>query len=386
MGGNHSDLLPRPLGFNYLCIAIRPNDKLRVILGTSREISIVRQIIEETWPPGIQREQFMLNGVHEFKMRGNPFQVYTSSTDAVASRRMAGNILHRLQRDGWKLLISSDLTRTTDLTTWIFKKMPNTAVSTRPLLIVGLSSTDSLMVLNAPEELHQTFKDVVAKSWNAGIQRWTYENSVLVIKLVGNPWHPDGQDTVSSRLLLQNLINDLRLRQWNLYGNSNLKSSTNTLFFEYDPNIVPGEPSTTHFTISLNKQDRLRLIGAPDSLVSVIRNVIQTIWLRGIQNEERYYQSWEFKLRGTPWWASGTEAVDSRYLIAKLLEALQSYGWSVVASIDSSRKLSDKSSLVFRQSQAIQSPVFCLSLNESDKLRLINAPEDIVQVCIVRTR
>ena len=383
MGGNHSDLLPRPLGFEYLCIAIRPNDKIRVILGTSHEVSIIRQIIEETWPQGIQREQFLLNGVHEFKMRGNPFRVYTSSTEAAASRIMAGSILHRLHRDGWKLLTSSDLTRTTDLTTWIFKKMQNTAaVSTRPLLIVGLSSTDSLMVLNAPEELHQTFRDVVQKSWKAGIQRWTYENYVLVIKLSGYPWHPDGQDTVSSRLLLQNLISDLRLRQWNLYGNSNLKSSTNTLFFEYDPNIIPGEPSTTHVTISLNKQDRLRLIGAPDSLVSAVRSVIQTNWTRGIQNEERYYESWEFKLRGTPWWASGHEAVDSRYLIVKILEALQSYGWSVIASVDSSRKLSDKSALVFRQSQASQSPVFCLSLNETDKMRLINAPDDIVKVCM----
>lgn len=74
------------------------------------------------------------------------------------------------------------------------------------------------------------------------------------------------------------------------------------------------------------------------------------------------------------------EAVDSRYLILKLIETLQAYGWSIIASIASSRKLSDKSALLFRQSQPRQMPVFCLSLNDNDKLRLINAPEDITKV------
>jgi len=82
-----------------------------------------------------------------------------------------------------------------------------------------------------------------------------------------------------------------------------------------------------HFTISLNKHDTLRLIGIPDSLVPVIHDTIQTCWLRGIQEESRYFDSWQFKLRGNPWWASGQEAVDSRYLILKLIECLQAYGW-----------------------------------------------------------
>ena len=384
MGGEQSSLPPRPLGFEYFCIAFRPSDKIRIIYGTDHEISIIRQIIEQSWSRGIQREQFLFNGVHEFKLKGNPFQVYTSSFDAASSRIMAGNILHRLQRDGWKLLVSSDLTRRTDLTTWIFKKAPSAAISSRPLLIVGLSSTDSLMILNAPEELHQTFKIIVENSWSRGIQKWSFENNVLVIKLYGTPWNPDGQETVCSRLLLQNLIQDLYKKQWRLYGNSNLKSSTNTLFFEYDSNIIPGERYSSFFTVSLNKQDRIRLIGAEDNLVSVVRDVLQTSWTRGIQNEENYHQSWEFKLRGTPWWASGTEAVDSRFLIAKLIEILQSYGWFVVAAIDSSRKISDKSSLVFTKSQPLRSPVFCLSLNESDKIRLINAPDDIQKVRTLR--
>ena len=272
--GAEGSVPARPLGFEYFCIAVRSSDKLRVILGTDHEVSIIRQVIKESWPQGIQNESSQVNGVHEFKLNGRPFQLNISSSDAIMSRRMAGSLLYRLHRDGWKLLVSSDLTRTTDLTTWFFKKVPVATLPSQPFLVVGLSSHDSLMILNAPAQLHQTFKGVIRKSWPPGIQNWSFENGVLMIKLKGTPWRPDGEETVNSRVLLETLVNDLLLKQWNLYGNSNLKSSTSTLFFEYDPNIIPGQASVTHFTISLNRHDRLRLIGIPDSLVSAVRDTI----------------------------------------------------------------------------------------------------------------
>ena len=380
MGGNQSNLPPRPLGFEYMCIAIRAPDKLRIVLGSVYEASIIRQVIQETWPKGIQRETFQLNGVHEFKLKGFPFSKMTSQSDAISSRRMAERILHRLYRDGWRLQLSSNLTRTTDLTTWFFRKVPVASFPSKPFLIVGLSSYDSLMVLNAPMDLHKLFKDAIEKTWPKGIQQWAYESEVLLIKLKGYPWQPDGEDTVHSRVVLQTIIGDLLQKQWKLYGNSNLKSAANTLFFEHDPNIPLGQPSPSQFTISLNSHDLIRVISGPESLVSAVRSTIQSFWLKGIQKESRYAESWEFKLKGNPWWASGDEAVESRFLILKLMETLQAYGWSPVTGIDSSRKLSDKSSLLFRQSQPRQSPFFCLSLNETDKLRLINASEDVIKV------
>ena len=140
-------------------------------------------------------------------------------------------------------------------------------------------------------------------------------------------------------------------------------------------------PPPWHFTISLNSNDLLRVIDAPESLIPTIRDIIQTSWYRGIQGVLRYAGSWEFKLKGTPWWADGQETVEARILILKLMEMLHAVGWSPIASIDSSRKVTDKSSLIFRQSQPRQSPFFCLSLHKTDTLRLINAHEDVARVC-----
>ena len=154
--------------------------------------------------------------------------------------------------------------------------------------------------------------------------------------------------------------------------------------------MPPGQPSPAQFTISFNSHDLLWVISAPESLISAVRGTIQSHWMKGIQRELRYAESWEFKLKGTPCWASGDEAVESRFLVLKLMEALQAYGWSPIAGIDSSRKLSDKSSLLFRQSPLRQAPFICISLNETDKLRLINTSEDVTKVwqiyCVKLTR
>ena len=380
MGGDES-LPSRPSGFDYMCIAIRSPDTLRIILGTDNEAIVIRKIIEERWPRGIEKETIHLNGVHEFELKGCPFGEYTSFSEDAATSRMAERILHRLYRDGWKLQISSNLTRTTDLTTWFFKKAPFANDSSQQFLVVRVCSSDTLMVINAPTDLHQLFRDVVKKSWPKVIQKWTYEDGVLLIKLKGFPWCPDGEETVHSRALLQTIISSLLRKQWNLYGNSNLEQRrTNTLFFEHNPNMVLEQPSPTHFTISLNGDDKLRVISASEMSVGAVRDTIKSCWLKGIQKESRYAGSWEFKLRGNPWWPSGGEAVESRFLILTLMDTLQARGWSPVVAIDSSWKLSDKSCLIFRESPPRHSPFFCVSLNETDLMRLINAPEDVVEV------
>ena len=384
MGGNQSALPPRPPGFEYICVAIREPDKVRVILGTDHEVVIIRRAIQELYPTDIARETLKFNGAHQFNMLGSPF--YTSdSSVAVRTRRMMERILYRLKENGWQLQLSMDLTQTKDLSSLMFKKVPATQVSLEPFLVVGLSSTDSLMVLNAPETLHQVFKDAVTNLWPSGIQKWSYKDEVLLIKLTGNPWCAEGAQAVHSRAMLQRIITDLFHRNWRLYGNANLKSTANTLFFQHDLNMTSGMsltglPLQDDFTLSLNGNDVVRLINAPQSLNSVVQDTLQRSWHRGIQQVSRYAGSVQFKLKGNPWWAEGHETVEARFLILKLLESLQSYGWSAVASLDTSRKVTDKSSFIFRRSQPRQAPFFCVSLNGTTKLRLINAPEDVIKV------
>ena len=58
--------------------------------------------------------------------------------------------------------------------------------------------------------------------------------------------------------------------------NINLKGSADSLYFRYDADVPVGV--TAQFcTISLNRIDRIRLICCPDSVVNMIRGVIQRV-------------------------------------------------------------------------------------------------------------
>ena len=141
---------------------------------------------------------------------------------------------------------------------------------------------------------------------------------------------------------------------------------------------MQGQFPPSGFVLSLNSTDRIRMIAAPPEVTQCVRDTIVSFWKKGIQKEQAYYGSWDFKLKGTPWWANGTEAVQSRLLITKIVEALLAKGWIAQIGIEMTRKDQDKNVLMFQRSTVPPAPVLCLDLNENDKLRLINAPQNVI--------
>ena len=103
--------------------------------------------------------------------------------------------------------------------------------------------------------------------------------------------------------------------------------------------------------LSLNRTDRLRLINFNDGtglIEAVAQNLKET---NGhIPDLKNYYGSTEFKVSGTPFYSSGYESIASREMIAGVLQVLRQNGYEVLTGIDVSRKLHDKSSILFRKS------------------------------------
>jgi hypothetical protein len=124
--------------------------------------------------------------------------------------------------------------------------------------------------------------------------------------------------------------------------------------------------------ISLNESDKLRIIQFPLHIIDVVRNAIRNSWRRGIQREREYFGSLEFKLKGNPWYGSGSEAVPARQLVLSVLRDLYYNGWQVMMTTDISSGLYDKDTILFRQIQPNpMASFFSISLNETDKLRVI---------------
>ena len=94
-------------------------------------------------------------------------------------------------------------------------------------------------------------------------------------------------------------------------------------------------------------------------------------WVQGLQREGHYCGSHEFKLSGNPWWATGEETVESRYLVGVLLAKLKEAGWEVGATLDVARKMQDKTVFIMRQCPPLRQDWAVIGFHETDKV--INA-------------
>ena len=65
---------------------------------------------------------------------------------------------------------------------------------------------------------------------------------------------------------------------------------------------------------------------------------INSSWPGGISGMEekviRNVPMTEFKLNGTPWYSSGHESVDSRKLLATIIQSLSKIGWKFHACVN----------------------------------------------------
>ncbi|KAK7965151.1 hypothetical protein PG996_000491 [Apiospora saccharicola] len=122
---------------------------------------------------------------------------------------------------------------------------------------------------------------------------------------------------------------------------------------------------------------QIRLLNFPENIKTTIRQIVASSGHTSVQNErESYYHgSYELKMRGYPWRASGNDVVHSRRLINRNVEDLFDMGWLLTVSTDINKAAEDVNTLIVRHHH-LPSPRewLAVSFSNGDKLRLIGAP------------
>ena len=161
-----------------------------------------------------------------------------------------------------------------------------------------------------------------------------------------------GDQAISIRKMLLEVIRVARKHKYDLISSLNVKGTTDSLMFQYNSALSDFHQDDM-FIMSLNRHDRLRLISAPDYIVTTAAELVTKHWEKGIQENEAKDGFHELKLRGNPWWADGESAVKSRYLIINMIAKFRSLGWEVAATLDVSRRLNDKTMFVVRNNPKV---------------------------------
>ncbi|KAJ3046774.1 hypothetical protein HK097_000526 [Rhizophlyctis rosea] len=201
---------------------------------------------------------------------------------------------------------------------------------------VSLHESDKLRLMGfTPEEI-AFVKQAISTSWSQGIQAESKYAGAYQIKLKGNPWWGQGSEAVPSRLLIAAILRHLLNMGWLLTLSTDISKKQydkDTLFLRR----THPDPSAFICSISFNRTDRIRLIGAPPHLQSAVHDTIVRCWSKGLQDQKVYEGHPEWKLKGNPWWADSNETVQVRMFLARLIEAVERVGFVVYASVDISQ-------------------------------------------------
>lgn len=196
---------------------------------------------------------------------------------------------------------------------------------------ITMNMTDRLRLLACPPEIIPLMRECINQCWGQIQDERSYYGS-HEFKIRGNPWYGQGDDAVSSRRLLNGMLTVMAKQGWNLLQAtdcSKKERDKDSLFFEKG---TP-DPEASLFAVSFNMGDRIRIIDAP-GFMPYLKQAVQAVWSRGVQNEREYYGSLELKLSGNPWYPYGEEAVQSKLLLSQIIANFRAVGYKLYASVD----------------------------------------------------
>uniref|UniRef100_A0A0N5AJN9 Myotubularin phosphatase domain-containing protein n=1 Tax=Syphacia muris TaxID=451379 RepID=A0A0N5AJN9_9BILA len=395
MGNQPSTFPERPPNFSFFSLTFFW-DTIRVIDAPNDVVEVIHSTILSTYS-SLQRVSISEDGNSaHFKFEGYPFVVNSSKETGILVKRMICALLENLRLHGWELALSSDLCRFHDFSTLFFQKVSNNANQKAQIMCLSLSGYDRLQLINAPKEAHAALAESVGnllQKQNANDEYFEvqligdltsiftsiYKYLQLSLNVAGAFWISfNSTEDFFARSLLLNCFSQFQKLRYRFYGTANIKGTADSIFFIQDDEEVV---QCRFCVMSLNKNDRIRLIGAPDEVIQVVGKCISEYWCNGIQKAEPKEQGiyYEYKLGGFPWLSYGPEAVGSRYLITMILERMVCNGWGVVTALDISRMPNDKAVFIFRQCAPTTIPHFAICPTDFDKIRIINADREMLQ-------
>lgn len=195
----------------HACLSLSRTDRIRLIKFPSSVTQVVKDAILRSWAKGIQAEKENA-GSTEFQLRGNPWT--GQGDEAIPAIYMMCEVSSALYHLGWTLAMATDLSkRAMDKDTMIYRSgdIPPPC----SFMAVSFHEGDRLRLVRAPVEVINAVKN----TWGGNIQKesWKLENVAWEFKLIGNPWWSVGDEAISVRILLLNMLDVLSAYGWEVH-------------------------------------------------------------------------------------------------------------------------------------------------------------------------
>uniref|UniRef100_A0A914WWV5 Uncharacterized protein n=1 Tax=Plectus sambesii TaxID=2011161 RepID=A0A914WWV5_9BILA len=238
-----------------------------------------------------------------------------------------------------------------------------------------------IKLIDCDDQCLTLIQQVVAANWPNGIQSQRYDEGAFEIKFGGSPfseWGDKAEELASKRMCCALLIS-LQSAGWELYVNSHLSQTTDltTWFFQRNPALIgkqlPAEGGI--ICLGLSSSDKLQLINAPAFLHNELLQCVGPL----LQNHEVHGSDFEVKMAGRPWSDSSfEEGVSVRQLLLNIIRKFDSHNFRFYGTA----KFEGTADCIFFEQDRNHvggETSFCImSLNDRDRIRLIDCPQSVV--------
>eukprot|EP00164_Ancoracysta_twista_P008408 GFYU01012159.1.p1 GENE.GFYU01012159.1~~GFYU01012159.1.p1 ORF type:complete len:484 (+),score=70.54 GFYU01012159.1:55-1452(+) len=242
---------------------------------------------------------------------------------------------------------------------------------------VSIDTTDALRFINVPTALLPSLKATILDWWPKGVDGdSSFEDDLLAVRLLGEPWLAKGNNAVTVPQLLLNLLKTMEQNRWRLVVSTDFSNTMSDRDLWIMKKLKDGAPSVDKLcSISTLSDDTLRIINGTSNFVDTVAAAIEDTWQKGTHDKPMYMSKHcvEIKLKGTPWSYTKPEMM---YMLVAILTKLYDLGWALYCctEIQSSEFQPDTWVFSRRDSDTATklASTCAIHLVDSDKLRVIN--------------
>jgi hypothetical protein len=280
----------------FASVSMHMRDKVRFLQFPANMQPKFREVIRRGWPQGIQAEKTYAQA-YEYKLKGTPFGSITEKDD-VAACRLLRNILAFLYARGWRL---------------------DTAITHQH----RVGAKDNLIFRR--EEGHGKEKDEGDDVGELGGSMAPPPVDWLVLSMCR---------VDSLRIICDgpyDVVDSVTTTNSSRKSNNNNNKDDDDDDYD-DSSVISKDDGTQECIRSIG--DASRMPGNPAELGTLVTTVKDVLAGQGFFRGGKWsHDSYEFKLKGTPWVAMGEETMRVRLMLLELVAAIDRLGWRSYASV-----------------------------------------------------
>jgi len=135
-------------------------------------------------------------GVAQIKFSGDPFSIGSSKASATIGKVFAIQVLQTMYSFGYDFIVSSDMTRVGNDSSWFFRKVA-VERSKPEVVCVSPGSCEKITVINGDDETIGAIREAIVQEWTKGIKKEVMFNSegfhLHQFYFDGFPWISEGE-------------------------------------------------------------------------------------------------------------------------------------------------------------------------------------------------